>query len=113
MSQPTLIELTQTLGVPVALLVAILVMGARGMWVFGRQYEELAKRATRYEDMALAFLQTNDTAIKVIEKTTAAAERSVEIAAAKAVEAAAKTVQLEAKIEQLSSKLDLWRGGGP
>lgn len=34
-------ELIRTLGLPIAITVAILVSGARGWWVFGWSYDEL------------------------------------------------------------------------
>jgi predicted nucleotidyltransferase len=45
--------LVRDFGVPVALLLIILWTGARGKWVYGRTYEEMRRRAERYEDLAL------------------------------------------------------------
>lgn len=90
-----LLELVQALGLPVALFVAIIYMGARGLWVFGWQYQATAERAERWEQVALALLHTNEAAVK-----------AVELAAEKAVEAVAKTERLEQKLASQR------RGGG-
>lgn len=52
-------SLIQSLGLPLALLIAVLWSGARGMWVFGRTFEDMRddrdwwrEQATRGSDLA-------------------------------------------------------------
>ena len=53
-----------------ALLIVILMGGAKGWWVFGRQYEDVVKQRDRLLEIALEAAETANRAASVAEQTT-------------------------------------------
>lgn len=62
------IDLVQTLGLPVTLLVFVLWQGAKGRWVYGREHDELKADRNEWKDQALRLLTTAERATDVAEK---------------------------------------------
>lgn len=55
--------LIQTLGLPLALLIVVLWTGARGMWVFGRAFEDMKEDRDWWRTQALKGTDLADSAL--------------------------------------------------
>lgn len=52
---------------PVGMLLTAIVTGAKGLWVFGREFEQMRKDRDEWRTMALQALDLGKTATKVAE----------------------------------------------
>lgn len=56
-------ELIRTLGLPLAILIGVLLSGARGMWVFGRSFEDMKEDRDYWRTQALKGTDLADSAL--------------------------------------------------
>lgn len=56
-------ELIRTLGLPLAIMIGVLWSGARGMWVFGRSFEDMKEDRDYWRSQALKGTDLTETAL--------------------------------------------------
>lgn len=79
---PEIADLVKAFGIPLAILIVVLVSGAKGLWVYGRTYDEMAKRAEKFEELALRAVSTAESVAETGKQLTESTPQPEEIAAA-------------------------------
>jgi len=60
----TIEQLVQQFGLPVAMLILALISGARGTWVFGREFRASLKREDEWKQIAYKALNVGEQVVK-------------------------------------------------
>jgi hypothetical protein len=97
--------LVRDFGVPVALLLIILWTGARGKWVYGRTYDEMKRRAERYEGLASRALGAAEGGTEVAKRLADQRQRAADVAATLAAEQQQVAADLVAQQQQQAADL--------